>query len=293
MAEGDSILRIARRLDERLGGKEITVRTPGPRRPDGLPAAQLSGRTLENVESRGKHLLLHFDGGLALHSHLGMRGSWQIYAAGERWRRPAHQAWIALADDATEAVNFGGSRMRIAREAQLRQDPRLARLGPDLLADEFDPGAVVHRMRTIAPDIELGAALLGQRLVAGIGNIFKSEGCFAAKLDPNDRLGSLTDDQLDRPPRAHQGADARRRRDGPSAEPGLSEGRQALPPLRHGDLVARPGRLSPDYLLVSWLSAACKRLRTASRASTTSGSKWVPALSSSSLQASGWDMASR
>jgi endonuclease VIII len=196
VAEGDSILRIARRFDERLGGKELTVRTPGPRRPDGLPAAQLSGRTLENVESRGKHLLLHFDGGLVLHSHLGMRGSWQIYAAGERWRRPAHQAWIALADDDTEAVNFGGSKMRIVREAQLRRDPRLARLGPDLLADEFDPGAVVHLMRTIAPEIELGAALLGQRLVAGIGNIFKSEGCFAAKLDPNDRLGSLSDDQL-------------------------------------------------------------------------------------------------
>jgi endonuclease VIII len=196
MAEGDSILRIARRLDERLAGREIMVRTPGPRRPDGLPAERLSGSKLERVESRGKHLLLHFEGGLALHSHLGMRGSWQIYAAGERWRRPARQAWIALTGDGTEAVNFGGSTMRIAREAQLRQDPRLARLGPDLLADDFDPAAAVQRMRSIAPDVELGAALLGQRLVAGIGNIFKSEGCFAARLDPNDRLGSLSDDQL-------------------------------------------------------------------------------------------------
>jgi endonuclease-8 len=196
VAEGDTILRIARRLDERLAGKELTVRTPGPRRPDGLPVTQLSGRTLETVESRGKHLLLHFEGGLALHSHLGMRGSWQIYSAGERWRRPARQAWIALTGEGAEAVNFGGSTMRIAREAQLRQDPRLARLGPDLLADGFDPDVAVQRMRAIAPDVELGAALLGQRLVAGIGNIFKSEGCFAAKLDPNDRLSSLSDDQL-------------------------------------------------------------------------------------------------
>jgi endonuclease VIII len=196
VAEGDSILRIARRLDESLAGRTLSVRTPGPRRPAGLPASQLDGRTLERVESRGKNLLLHFEGDLALHSHLGMRGSWQLYRAGERWRRPAHQAWLALSSEDMEAVNFGGSTMRIVREAQLRRDPKLARLGPDLLAEDFDPAAVVDRMRTIAPDIELGPALLGQRLVAGIGNIFKSEGCFAAGVDPNRPLTSLTDEDL-------------------------------------------------------------------------------------------------
>ncbi len=196
MAEGDSILRVARRMDGMLVGKTLAVRTPGRRRPAGLPAGELNGRQLEGVESRGKHLLLHFEGGLALHSHLGMRGSWQLYLAGERWRRPAHEAWIVLSAEGAEAVNFGGSTMRIAREAQLRRDPRLARLGPDLLGDDFDPGAVVGRMRGIAPEIELGQALLGQRLVAGIGNIFKSEGCFAASLDPNRSLTSLADDDL-------------------------------------------------------------------------------------------------
>jgi endonuclease-8 len=196
VAEGDTILRIARRLDETLSGQALSVRTPGPRRPAGLPATQLDGRALESVESRGKHLLLHFAGGLALHSHLGMRGSWQLCREGQRWRRPAREAWIALAAGGTEAVNFGGSTMRIAREAQLRRDPRLARLGPDLLADDFDPAAALDRMRAIAPDIELGEALLGQRLVAGIGNIFKSEGCFAARLDPNRSLTSLADEDL-------------------------------------------------------------------------------------------------
>jgi len=196
MAEGDSILRVARRLDKSLAGRRLSVRTPGPRRPAGLPATQLDGRALDRVESRGKHLLLHFEGGLALHSHLGMRGSWQLYRTGEPWRRPAQQAWIALSAEGTEAVNFGGSTMRIAREAQLRRDPRLARLGPDLLSDDFDPAVVVDRMRSIAPDIELGAALLGQRLVAGIGNIFKSEGCFAAGFDPNRSLTSLADEDL-------------------------------------------------------------------------------------------------
>ena len=196
MAEGDSILRIARRLGERLGGEAVSVRTPGQRRPDGLPASELDGRTLERAESRGKHLIFHFDGGLVLHSHLGMRGSWQVYEEGERWRRPARDAWIALAGNRAEAVNFGGSKMRIVREAQLNRDPRLARLGPDVLAEDFDPRVAVARIRSTGPDLKLGDALLGQRLVAGIGNIFRSEGCFAAAIDPRTPVGGVSDDEL-------------------------------------------------------------------------------------------------
>jgi endonuclease VIII len=179
-----------------LEGAEVSVRTPGRRRPDGLAATELDGRMLEGVESRGKHLLLHFDGGLVLHSHLGMKGSWQLYADGERWRRPAHDAWIALKGNGVEAVNFGGSRLRIVREAQLRRDPRLARLGPDLLADDFDLDAAVARIRSVDPGLKVGDALLGQRLVAGIGNIFRSEGCFAVGLDPRTPVGDLGDDRL-------------------------------------------------------------------------------------------------
>ncbi len=174
----------------------VAVRTPGRRRPDGLAAAELDGRILEWAESRGKHLLLHFVGGLVLHSHLGMKGSWQLRASGERWRRPAHQAWIVLRGNGVEAVNFGGSRMRIVRETQLWRDPKLARLGPDLLADRFDFDAAVQRLRSPGPDLGLGEALLGQRLVAGIGNIFRSEGCFEAGIDPNAPTGSLSDEQL-------------------------------------------------------------------------------------------------
>jgi endonuclease VIII len=196
MAEGDSILRIARRMGALLEGSEISVRTPGPRRPDGLPASELDGRTLGRVESRGKHLILHFDGGLVLHSHLGMKGGWHLYAQGERWRRPRSQAWIALQGGEVEAVNFGGSRLRIVREAQLGRDPRLARLGPDLLAEDFDPSVAAARIRSVRPDLGVGDALLGQRLVAGIGNIFKSEGCFAARLNPWTPVGDVTDEEL-------------------------------------------------------------------------------------------------
>ena len=196
MAEGDSILRLARRLDEALVQKQISVRTPGRRRPSGLPPGELDGRVLERVESHGKHLLLHFDGGLALHSHLGMRGTWHLYGGGERWRRPAGTAWIALAGNGAEAVNFGGSTMRIARGAQLRHDPRLARLGPDLLGDDFDAAAAAARIRAAASDAEIGEALLAQGLVAGIGNIFKSEGCFEARIGPGGQVGSLGEEGL-------------------------------------------------------------------------------------------------
>ncbi len=196
MAEGDTILRIARRLGARLGGEALSVRTPGQRRPDGMPASELDGRTLERAESRGKHLILHFDGGLALHSHLGMRGSWHLYEDGGRWRGPARDAWIALAGGGAEAVNFGGSKMRIVREVQLDRDPRLARLGPDVLANDFDPRLVAARIRSAGPDLKLGDALLGQRLVAGIGNIFRSEGCFAAGIDPRTPTGAISDEEL-------------------------------------------------------------------------------------------------
>ena len=196
MAEGDSILRIARRMREQLEGAEVSARTPGQRRPDGLSANQLDRRLLDRVESRGKHLLLHFTGDLVLHSHLGMKGSWQLYANGERWRRPARDAWIALEGNGTEAVNFGGSKLRIVREAQLLRDPRLARLGPDLLADDFDAAAAVARLRSRGPDLKIGDALLGQRLVAGIGNIFRSEGCFAAGINPLRPVGALSDEEL-------------------------------------------------------------------------------------------------
>ena len=196
MAEGDSILRMARRIGDTLGGSRVAVRTPGRRRPEGLAPSSIDGLTLERVESRGKHLLLHFEDDLLLHSHLGMHGGWHVYRDGQGWRRPASQAWISIAADGWEAVNFRGSFMRIGRRGRLLRDPRLVRLGPDILADHFEPAAAIARMRATNPGIELGEALLGQRLVAGIGNIFKSEGCWTARVDPRRPLESLEDEEL-------------------------------------------------------------------------------------------------
>jgi endonuclease VIII len=193
VAEGDTILRLARRFESTLVGETVAAQAPSPR---GKAAGieRLDGRTLEGVEARGKHFLLGF-GELSLHSHLGMSGGWHLYRQGERWRRPRSSAWAVLSGGGWDAVQFGGPTLRVMPTSRLRRDPQLARLGPDVLAEEFDADAVVAAMRA-DPGRGLGDALLDQRLVAGIGNIFKSEACFAARIDPWRPIGDLSDEEL-------------------------------------------------------------------------------------------------
>jgi endonuclease-8 len=193
MAEGDTVLRASRRLDATLAGATVAAAAPNPRgRAAGVE--RLDGRRLERVESHGKNLLLHF-GDLVLHSHLGMSGSWHVYGRGARWSKPRASAWAVLAGEDLEAVQFGGPTLRLIPASRLRRDPQLARLGPDILAPDFDAAAIVRAMRA-EPARSLGDALLDQGLVAGIGNIFKSEACFAARLDPWRPIADLGDDDL-------------------------------------------------------------------------------------------------
>ncbi len=193
MAEGDTILRAARRIDAALTGETVTVAAPNPRgRAAGVE--RLDGRRLERVESHGKNLLLHF-GDLVLHSHMGMNGSWHVYPRGGRWRKPRRAAWAVLAGEGREVVQFGGPTLRLIPAARLTRDPQLARLGPDILAPDFDPEAVIASLRR-DPTRALGDAVLDQTLVAGIGNIFKSEACFAARLDPWRTVADFSDDDL-------------------------------------------------------------------------------------------------
>jgi endonuclease-8 len=193
MAEGDTILRAARRIGAALAGETIAATAPNPRgRAAGIE--RLDGRRLERVESHGKNLLLHF-GDLVLHSHMGMNGSWHVYPRGAPWPKPRPAAWAVLAGETQEAVQFGGPTLRLIPAARLGRDPQIARLGPDILAPDFDPEALVRSLRT-EPARTLGDALLDQTLVAGIGNIFKSEACFAARLDPWRPVADLSDDDL-------------------------------------------------------------------------------------------------
>ncbi|HET9164035.1 MAG TPA: DNA-formamidopyrimidine glycosylase family protein [Solirubrobacterales bacterium] len=193
MAEGDTILRLARRFEQTIVSETIAATAPHPR---GKAAGieRLDGRRLEGVEARGKHLLLFF-GELSLHSHLGMNGGWHVYRHGARWRRPRASAWAVLSGGGWDAVQFGGTTLEVMTTPRLRRHPRITGLGPDILAEQFDEDAVVAALRA-DPTRGLGDALLDQRLVAGIGNIFKSEACFAAGVDPWRPVGELSEEEL-------------------------------------------------------------------------------------------------
>jgi endonuclease VIII len=201
VAEGDTVHRTAQRLEEWLGGRPLrgvsapSPRSPLRRQPDRL--ASLEGEALERAGVHGKHLFLRFSGGLALHSHLGMRGSWRLRPRGERQSPPPRTAWALLSSDEREVAQFGGPTLALRTEGELRLDRRLRSLGPDVLGAGFEPqiGVDALRRRTAASD-RLGEALVRQTVVSGIGNIFKSEGCWAARVDPWRPLSSLGDEEL-------------------------------------------------------------------------------------------------
>jgi endonuclease-8 len=195
VAEGDTILRTALRLDAALAGNQVSARAPNPRgRAAGVE--RLDRGRVERVDSIGKHLLLYFDGDRVLHSHLGMSGSWHVYTSGSAWRKPASSAWLVLSAREAVAVQFAGPTLRVLDASRLWSDRALGRLGPDILAPRFTAGAALASLCGADRATALGEALLDQRLIAGIGNLFKSEGCFAAQISPWHRLGELEDDEL-------------------------------------------------------------------------------------------------
>jgi endonuclease VIII len=184
--EGDSLHRAARRLQV-LVGERVEVETPHPRAAVKGLAERLDGRTLEHVDAVGKNLLLRFEGGLVLRSHLGMKGSWRVEPRGAvRAGRP----WLVLRGAEQEAVLWNGSRLELVGA---RGAPRL---GPDILGAPPDYETMIARFRSTPQEREIGDALLDQRLVAGIGNIWRAEALWEARVSPWLRLGELHDDEL-------------------------------------------------------------------------------------------------
>ncbi len=159
--------------------------------------SRLAGATVERVEARGKHLLIGFDNGLTLRSHLRMSGSWHRYRPGEPWRRPAHEASAVIETAESVAVAFNTPIVELLTEADLRRSTPLNALGPDLLSESFDAEEALARLRTRDAE-ELGNALLDQRAVAGIGNVYKSEVAFIEGLDPWSPVARFDDAELDR-----------------------------------------------------------------------------------------------
>jgi endonuclease-8 len=196
MPEGDTIFRAARTLQRALAGKVVTrfeTQLPHLARVD--YDTPIVGRTIEAVEAAGKWMHIRFSGDLTLLTHMMMSGSWHIYRAGETWQRPRHHMRIATYTDEFVAVAFNVQIAEFHTAESLRRHPSLRRLGPDVLAADFDEAAATQRLKA-RPQLEAGVALLTQSIVAGVGNVFKSEVCFASGVNPFRKIASLRDDEI-------------------------------------------------------------------------------------------------
>jgi endonuclease-8 len=185
MPEGDALHRAARRLQV-LVGERVEVETPHPQAEVKRLSEQLDGRTLEAVEAVGKNLLLRFEGGLTLRSHLRMRGRWQVRPRNGASRgRP----WLVLRGADREAVLWNGPVLELHGRG-------VRTLGPDILATSPDFEAMLARFRLADDRLAVGDALLDQRLVAGIGNLWKAEALWVARVSPWRALSDVSDDEL-------------------------------------------------------------------------------------------------
>jgi endonuclease-8 len=194
--EGDTIAYAARRMRPVLEGQvPDVVRTPHPRHAMDRWPERLAGRAVTEIQTHGKHLFLVFGGDLVIHSHLRMTGTWGIYAPGRRWGRSPRLAWLVLERAGHQVVQFNGPVLELLTDSRRRFDQRLAGLGPDVLADAFDATRFLARLRADDQTRGIGDALLDQRNVAGIGNIWKAEGCWEAGIDPWRRVADVTDEE--------------------------------------------------------------------------------------------------
>ncbi len=196
MPEGDTIAYAADRMRPVLvGAVPEQILTPQARHLHDRWPERLAGRAVTEVRTHGKHLFLAFEGDLVIHSQLRMTGSWGIYQSGRRWHRAPRRAWLVIHSRAHEVVEFDGPVLELLTEGRTRFDRRLAELGPDVLAPEFDRERFLARLRADDQTRGIGDALLDQRNVAGIGNIWKSEGCWLAGIDPWRRVSDVSDQE--------------------------------------------------------------------------------------------------
>ena len=198
MPEGDTIFRAARTLHHALVGQQVDRFEsvyPALTRVD--TDRPLHGRTIESVSARGKHLLMAFSGDLTLHTHMRMHGSWHIYKPLERWHRPQHDMRIVIDTPKYVAVAFNVPVAEFLTSADLARHEGIQALGPDLADPAFDGVEVIRRAKARGPEA-IHETLLNQRVVSGIGNVFKSEVLFQARVSPFTPTSSLDDDALKR-----------------------------------------------------------------------------------------------
>ena len=196
MPEGDTLFRTATVLREVLVGRVVTAARG---RADGPALGRVVGSSVERVEARGKHLLIGFGNGDTLHTHLRMHGSWHRYRPGERWRRSPSRAVAVVEVDGAVAVCFDAPTAQLLDTRAIAIHPGLAALGPDLHAPVPDLDAAFERLRDGSrAGMPVGEALLDQTVVAGLGNVYRSEVCFVERVDPFAPVAALPDEALRR-----------------------------------------------------------------------------------------------
>ncbi|MCU1314207.1 MAG: mutM1 [Acidobacteriaceae bacterium] len=198
MPEGDTIFRSARAVGRAIEGKRVvsfeTALAPLAYVDDNIPIA---GRTVDKVESRGKWLLIHFSGDLILVTHMLMSGAWHIYRAGERWQRPRRDMRVVLATEDFEAVAFNVPVAKFYSERTLARNSAIPTLGPDPLATAGFNRSEAERRLLEHGDEEIANVLLNQRVMAGLGNVYKSEVLFACGVHPYRPVSTLTRAEID------------------------------------------------------------------------------------------------
>ena len=210
MPEGDTIFRAARTLHRALAGREVVrFESVFPALTRVHEDTPITGRMMESVTAAGKHLLMRFsalrqaqgvpsvsrDGALVLRTHMRMNGSWHVYRPGERWQRPHRDMRIVIATDAFEAVGFNVPVAEFLQEKDVARQDDLRLMGPDLLGESFDQDEAVRRLRARGGDA-IADAILNQRVVAGIGNVYKSEVLFLCGVNPFTPVRQVSDDAL-------------------------------------------------------------------------------------------------
>lgn len=193
MPEGDTIFRAAATLRPAMQGGVIESARLRDRQ---FEVDRLIGTTVASVEARGKHLLMHLSTGDAIHSHMGMTGSWHIYRPGETWRKPDAYAVLVLEINQLEVICFSPRLLALLTADQLRRHVHLQRLGPDLASGaEFDAAEALARFRA-RNKLPLGEAVMNQAIVCGIGNVYKSDILFLMGFDPFAPVERFSDDEL-------------------------------------------------------------------------------------------------
>jgi endonuclease VIII len=196
--EGDTIFRAARALNDALAGRAVTdFDSVFSRLARAANDLALSGRTIQRVDARGKHLLIWFSGDLVLRTHMRMHGLWHLYARGAPWRRPRSDMRIVIRTPEYDAVAFNVPVAELTSARELERDESIQSLGPDILTDAFDAAEAARRIER-TPDLDIGDALLNQHAIAGIGNIFKCEALFSSGVDPFTRVADLSHEDIAR-----------------------------------------------------------------------------------------------